>query len=452
MLVAVLLILTLVTGACKEVDRLADIGPRLVTTGGAPAAQAVAAPLVGRARLPLPLPLPTEGYEFTPLGVDSNGWLQYRIRIQVGGSPFLVAVEKLTPLFRVDDKGPSQYVADAYFAANPTRTPFSIQPDDEFTLSVPPDTFVVRWQQERIEDRGGPVRMREFVSERGDRLRMYLTDQFPILYELEPIDANGTATLQLHPDLAYLLGSGRLDAIGLARLVYRVLDPDIRQVQIIRQLAAEVKPGQSVRMEIDRNTTYLDPVREAMSHAPAILRVPYPGRNHLMRATFTRDSGVPYLAVEDALGDHADVAELPAGQVFRIEYNWDGTVRVSYVTGDDDWWGRRDPFQLRENERWAALYADHIGGENSPIVWGPGEPSDLESFPTARDPNRRHAEGERSYDYLVPGRAILLTFRPVRTRGDLRAEAELRDVLSSLRNQYHDDVLDVLHFFGSFVR
>jgi hypothetical protein len=120
------------------------------------------------------------------------------------------------------------------------------------------------------------------------------------------------------------------------------------------------------------------------------------------------------------------------------------------MTGDDDGRGKRDPYALRENDRWAALYADHVGGDRSPVAWGPGEPSDIDSFPTARDPFRRYQEGERSFDYLLPGRAILLTFRPTRTQGDLYAEAELRDVLSTLRNQYHDDILDVLHFFGSF--
>ena len=45
-------------------------------------------------------------------------------------------------------------------------------------------------------------------------------------------------------------------------------------------------------------------------------------------------------------------------------------------------------------------------------------------------------EGERSYDYLVPGRAILLTFRPIRTRADVRAEAELAQAFRELGKQY----------------
>ena len=332
--ISLLLLLALLMGACRDVDRLTDVAPRAIVRVGGPAVQAAPAPLSARAPLPLPPAQPTDGYEFQPIGVDNAGWLRFRIRILLGGSPFLVAVEKLTPLFQVDGKSAAQYVGDAYFEANPGRTPYSIQPDDEFVLSVPPDTFTVRWQQERVEERGGQTRLREFISERGDRLRFYLTDRFPILYELESADAIGTSTLQFHPDLAFLLGSGRLDTMGLARLIYRVPDPDVRQVQIVRGLAAEVKPGQSAKLVVDRTTTYLDPVREAMSHGNIMKRVPYPGRNHLMQATFSRDQGLPFVAIEDALGAHPDVAELPAGP---------GPHRVRV--------GRHDPRLLHDRRR-----------------------------------------------------------------------------------------------------
>jgi hypothetical protein len=124
---------------------------------------------------------------------------------------------------------------------------------------------------------------------------------------------------------------------------------------------------------------------------------------------------------------------------------------VAYITGDDDGRGRRDPYGLRENERWAALYAQYVGSDRAPVAWGPGEPSDLESFPTARDPNRRVQDGERSFDYLLPGRAMLLTFRPIRSRADTRAEAELRDILRDLRDRYRDDIADGLVLLGSFL-
>ena len=81
-----------------------------------------------------------------------------------------------------------------------------------------------------------------------------------------------------------------------------------------------------------------------------------------------------------------------------------------------------------------------------------GEPSDLEGFPTARDPYRRVQEGGRSYDYLIPGRAILLTFRPIRSTADTRAESELRDVLRDLRKRYRDDIADAMTLLGSFLR
>ena len=107
-----------------------------------------------------------------PLGADSVGNRRFKITMGLGGSPSLVALEKLTPLFNVDGKGPVQYVTDAFFESNPNRTPRSIQPDDVFVLTVPSDTFVVRWQNEDEENQFGLTRFRDYVSDRGDRLRL----------------------------------------------------------------------------------------------------------------------------------------------------------------------------------------------------------------------------------------------------------------------------------------
>jgi len=446
-----LLLLALLVSGCKEADRLAGVAPRLLSTGGGTELRPELAPESARPPGAMPPELPADGFEFEPIGTDQDGRRQFHVHILEGGSPYLVATQKLTPLFQVDGKGPVEYVTDAYFASNPGRTPRSIQPDDEFVLTLPPDAFVVRWQEERTGDLGRPTRLHEYVSDRGDRLRFYLSDRYPILYEVEPAASPGVVTVQFHPDLAYLLGAGRLDPIELARLAYRVDNPDMRQVANIRQLAAAVKPGQSISTVVDRTRTYLDPIREAMSHASTIERVPYPGRSQLTRGIFTLDQGKPFVAIEDALGTRTEISDLPPGQVFRIEYGWDGIVRVAYITGDDDGRGRRDPYGLRENERWAALYAQYVGSDRAPVAWGPGEPSDLESFPTARDPNRRVQDGERSFDYLLPGRAMLLTFRPIRLRADTRAEAELRDILRDLRDRYRDDISDGLTLLGSFL-
>ena len=166
------------------------------------------------------------------------------------------------------------------------------------------------------------------------------------------------------------------NTIRLAQLVYRVEHPDLLQVQTTRKLATEVEPGKSVDLRVDRTRTYLDPVREAMSKATIVDKVSDPGRNHLTRAVFPHGDESPFLAVEDALATRTDIAELPAGEVFRIEYGRDGVVRVSYMTGDDDERGRRDPFQLRERERWAAVYDQYLDSDAAPVDWGPGEPSD----------------------------------------------------------------------------
>ena len=198
----------------------------------------------------------------------SAGNRRFRVRLHAGGSPALVADQKLTPLFEVDGKNAAQYVSDAYFQANPGRTPRTMQPGDEFVLTLPADAFLVRWQEEETIDLQGPTRVRDFVSDRGDRLRIYLDQRVPIEYALVAAESPDLASLRLSTDLAYLLGAGRLTPIGLARMVYQVPDPDLYQVMEMRRLAESVKPGQSTELTVDRTRTYLDPVREAMTHAP----------------------------------------------------------------------------------------------------------------------------------------------------------------------------------------
>lgn len=447
-LAAGLALLALGSSGCEQAARILTTVPRVITPSSSSEQRADITASTTSPSPELPPEQTVEGYEWEPLGTDGSGQLQFRIRILAGGSPSMVAADKLTPLFSVDGKNAAQYVTDAYFQANPHRTPRTIQPGDEFVLTLPPDTFVVRWQEERVEDLGGPVHLIEYVSESGDRLRYYESLRFPILYELDPADGSGTATVRLHPDLAYLLGSGQLDPVRLARLVYRVPDPDLFQIGEMRRLAEEAQPGQSAELTVDRTRTYLDPIREAMAHAASVEQVQEPGREHLTRARFTREQGTPFLAVEDALGARTDIADLPPGQVFRIEYGWDGVVRVAYLTGDDDGRGRRDPYALRENERWAGIYDRSDLGDDRPVAWGPGEPSDLPPFPTARDPYRKTKDGERSYDYLIPGRVIQLTFRPTRTYADARAQAEFQAAVRSLRDQYHDEFMVLFELFG----
>ena len=452
-LIVLLLILPILTSACQQADRVFGALPRLVGRGAERPGPGEPGDAARSPRAEAPPPeTPSEGFDFEPLDDDDAGNRRFRVRLRAGGSPALVAAEKLTPLFEVDGRNAAEYVSDIYFQANPGRTPQTMQPGDELVLTLPPDTFLVRRQEEQTIDLGGPVRVRDYVGERGDRLRTYLEPRFPIEYALEPADGSGLASLRFSADLAYLLGAGRLTPIILARLVYQVPDPDLYQVMETRRLSESVRPGQRTEMTVDRRRKYLDPVREAMTRAVEVEPVLDEGRDHLKRALFAPDHELPYFAVEDALSDRADVSELSRGQIFRVEYGRDGVVRVSYLTGDDDRRGRRDPYRLRETERWSALYDRYQPGRDTPVAWGPGEPLDLDPFPTARDPSRRVQEGERSYDYLVPGRVIVLTFRPTRSKADVLAEAELREALKSLRDEYHDDLARAFDFLGSLRR
>jgi hypothetical protein len=387
-----------------------------------------------------------EGFEFDPAGRDTSGQLLFHIKILAGGNPYQVARSKMTPLFNVDGKTSATYISDAYFNANPNRTPSTILPGDEFTLSLPPDTFIVRSQEEREEHLGQAATVREYVSERGDRLRYYLTDPFPLLYELLSADSNGIASIQLHGDLPYLLGNGRTDVVRLAKLIYQVEDPDIFQLEAVRRLTATLKPGEPTTIRIDRNQQHLDPVRDAWPRAFRIEPVPEPGRRHLTRAVFQQSANPRVLAIEDAVGDGTEIGELTDGRVFRIEYNRDGSVRVYYKTGPDDARGKRNPYLLRENERWSALYRRLAPDTDVPVKWSGGEASDLDPFPTARDPDHHADDPVRAYDYLVPGRTIVYTFQPIRTLAAVEAQIEFHDLLRDIRDRYRTQIEQALDF------
>jgi hypothetical protein len=426
----------LLTG-CEEAARLAEISPRLIAPGAGSHTGLAQPPAPAPATADLPPEQTNPAFEFAPANRDEQGRQVYKVRIGPGGNPYLVATEKLTPLFLADGEDAATYVSHAYFRAHPDRTPASIQPGDEFLLALPADAFLVRWQEDRQENFGHPARLREYVSERGDRLRYYLTEPFPIRYELESAATPGHGVVHFDPDLAFLLKTGLTEPVRLAQLVYRVPDPDIFQVEAMRRLAANARSGVETTLEIDHTTPYLDLVRAALPKAIHTEPVSDPDRAYLQRAAFAPDAGVPFLAVEDALGRRTDLAAVANGRVFRIEYQWDGTVRVYYKTGPDDALGKRDPYQFRENERWAAIYERLAPDADAPIKWGPGEPADLEPFPTARDPDQHNPQ---SYDYLVPGRALVLTFRPTRYQADLRAQAEFSELLRDARERYRSEI------------
>jgi hypothetical protein len=403
-----------------------------------------------RPAVELPQPQVSRWFDFQPVGADGMGRLQYKVTINAGGAPSLVAASKLTPLFRVDGQDAVSYVSAAYFQSNPGRTPNSIQPGDSFLLTLPADTFVVRWQQNLEEHLAHHGYLTEYVSERGDRLRYYLTDPFPLRFELLAVDAPERAVIQFHPDLSFMLQTGKTDPTRLAKLVYRVEEPDIFQVERMRKLATTLKDGVPASMEVDRTRQFLDPVREAMTRAERLEPVAEPERAHLTRAIVPAEADLPFLAVEDSLGTRTSLADVEAGRVFRIEYGRDGTVRVSYQTGPEDAMGKRDPYLLRENERWEALYR-RLSAQRErdlPIKWGPAEPADLDPFPTARDPLARSQDPKRQYDYLAPGRVIVLTFRPVRLLADLRTELEFKELLSTLRDRYRTQLVQLADFLG----
>ncbi|MPZ13928.1 MAG: hypothetical protein GEU73_05820 [Chloroflexi bacterium] len=451
--VAAALAVTVLSG-CADVARLVTLAPRQVAPGGSVQMQVQPVVTSDVDTPQLPPEQGSDAFDFEAAGTDGEGRPLYRVRIGPGGSPAAVALMKLTPLFSANGRDAVQYVSDAYFQSHPERSPSTIQPGDEFILALPPDTFVVRWSEERQENFGHPTRVREYVSERGDRLRFYPVQPFPVRYELTLADRPGASTIQFDPDLPYLLTTGRTDAYRLTRLIYRVANPDIFQFEATQRLVASVRPGEAPTLRVDRTRAHFDPVRNALPNAVQAEPVSAPERANLVRYMFSPAQGLPFAMVEDGLGTRNTLNDLPQSQVFRIEYGWEGVVRVYYLTGLNDAMGRRDPYMLRENERWAALYESEGTLADPPVKWGQGEPADLEPFPTARDPNQRSDDPSRAYDYLVPGRVIVLTFNPTRFQSNTRAEEEFGTLLDGIRDRYRpyaEEAMDLVQQFQAVV-
>jgi hypothetical protein len=402
-------------------------------------------PKVGAAGAPTATPPDASGgpgFGFEPDGIDDDGWLRFQVTIRSGGSPAGVAEAKLTPLFTVDDKDPISYVTDAFFQANPGRRPTTIQPGDAFSLSLPPDTFVVQSAIEQPDPLFGSAQVMEYTSDHGDMLRYYLTDPVPIRFEIAGASAPALWTIHLHPDLPTLVGAGRTDANRLARLIYRVPDPDLLQVQAARQLLEGNAPRTIV---VDRSQSHLDVGRRFDDLAIRTERVPEPGLQHLVRRIFPPDQGVPFMAVEDA----TVVDDDREGTVVRVEYRWDGSTRLIYRTGRDDTKGKRDPYKLRDNERWAALYQAYGGDpEAQPIKWGPGEASDFPPFPSARDPWQQ----TESYDFLAAGRYLVLTFQPMRFSRSQDGGPDVMGMLEAVRGRYGQEIGSLLSFMDGMRR
>jgi hypothetical protein len=215
-----------------------------------------------------------------------------------------------------------------------------------------------------------------------------------------------------------------------------VPDPDILQIESARHLLDDGAPRTIV---VDRSQSHFDVGRQYDDLAIRTEPVTDPGRDHLVRRVFAPDQNVPFMAVEDAITAN-DTRE---GIVVRIEYRWDGVVRVVYRTGPPDTKGKRNPYQLRENERWAALYQAYGGDPaDQPVKWGDGAPADFPPFPSARDPRQR----SNSYDFLVAGRYLVLTFQPTRSSEQQKADAQLKGSLDSIRDRYHTEINSALDF------
>jgi len=108
-------------------------------------------------------------------------------------------------------------------------------------------------------------------------------------------------------------------AVDMARQIYQVDPPDFIQVRSVRAALLD----NVSRLKIDTRRKYLDEFRNYRDRATRTEQ----GEEGLTIYHFDpNDPDVPFIRVEDAVGDEWDAGNFPT--VFRIEYFKDGTVKT----------------------------------------------------------------------------------------------------------------------------
>jgi hypothetical protein len=293
---------------------------------------------------------------------------RYQVTLRLGAALWDVATTYL-PVVSIEqgDEKAYQIVLESFQRAYPGRRPGAVQPDDTFILDVPSNSFVT----ESLAREGNTVLYRSFA---GDQLTLFL--RHPSLsYRLVRKD---------NPDRAEIGLTGEAgSAADLAREIYDVDPPDFIQVRTIR---AALNDGNN-RLIVDLNRKYLDEFRSHRERATSVKE----SEGGVKVYTFAEgDRSVPYVQVEDALGELNDPGTFP--REFRLAYFRDGTVRRYLVTEPGDSLAalsRPDP------ARWRKVL---------PTVreW---HPAAVEALPPFSPPLNQAGA-------LIPSRILVLSFAP----------------------------------------
>ncbi len=334
-----------------------------------------------RGALGAPLGQAPRTYEATALpdaGPEADA--RYVLRVRPGATLWDIATEALPEV--VLEAGNAQAleaVEAAFREAFPGRALNDVRLGDELVLVVPAGTFVTAAVS--AGDRGRTI---EYESFRGDRLLEFRGD--PAVVFRHALGGDSTRTRVL------LRGVTSVPPVEIARRVYETEAPDFLQVRRVRAALAEGP----LLLEVDLQEPHLDLFRAVRERAVSV----EPGMDGLRIYRFDADDAtMPFLAVEDAIGDEWDAGNFP--RVARREYFRDGFVKRYVVTQPGD---ALSALSKADNKHWATLAPAWS-------TWADGQVERIPPF----------APAVNELGSLLPGRLLVLVHQP-RPEGSRGAE------------------------------
>jgi hypothetical protein len=348
-----LLLLALVIGAVDLVWSVLPWGP----SGTARASPLAQAPRTYEAE-------PDPGS--APPGVD-----RYTVQVRPGSTLWDIATEALPGVVLEEGNARALELVEASFRqAFPDRAANLVRLGDTFALDVPAGTFMTA--SVMSPDRGRTI---EYTSFAGDNLSEYTTDPALVYRWVRAADPSRARVM--------LRAGSSVPSVEIARRVYQTDAPDFLQVRWVRGALSEAPPV----MEVNLQRPYLDQFRNFRGQAAAV----EPGEEGMQTYIFDpADESVPFLVVEDAIGDEWDPANFP--RIARREFYRDGSVKRYILTQPGD---LLSVLVKPDNKRWASLAPAWSS-------WTDGEVQRLQPF----------APAVNELGSLLPGRLLVLQHEP----------------------------------------
>jgi hypothetical protein len=248
-----------------------------------------------------------------------------------------------------------------------------MRPGDTFILEVPAGTFVTRDITKQPDGY-------QYVSFQGDIL-YYYPNEPAVVYRLIRREQANRAEL--------LLTGISADPIAVARRIYGTDKPDFIQIRAIRGAIND----RQARVTVDLARPYLDEFRNFRERAERI----EVGQTGLKAYMFPSDPEIPFVRVDDGVGDETDPGKFP--RMFRVMYYRDGTIKRYFVTDSGD---SSATLGKPNSEEWTKVLPAFQ-------EWQVGQPESLPPFSSALGTNGQ----------MLPGRIAVISHRPKaeQTRG-----------------------------------